>query len=129
MADWTLVQFLMKCFPNSIINHNMEFIAHVRTNQYILLGDCQTELDVKCKVLEWFSRSAYKTEPYRTKQKNDEFHKFMRTGINTFLGTLFTEEDMNLIYTYLGNRCNHELTVQFVCRDYDLHWLKSEAKV
>lgn len=128
MADWTLIQFLMKCFPNSVINHNMEFIAHVKTNQYFLLGDCQTELDVKCKVLEWLSRSAYKTEPYRTKQKNDEFHKFMRDGINAFLGTSFTEEDMDLIYTYLGNRCNHALTVEFVFRDYDLKWLKSEVE-
>lgn len=129
MIDWTLVQKLMNCFPRSIINQNMEFIAHVKTNQYFLLGDCQTELEVKCKVLEWLSRSAYKTEPYRTKQKNDEFHKFMLDGINAFLGTSFTEEDMDLIYTYLGNRCNHARTVEFVFRDCDLEWLKSEVEV
>ena len=128
MIDWTLVQKLMNCFPRSIINQNMEFIAHVKTNQYFLLGDCQTELDVKCKVLEWFSRSAYKTEPYRTKQKNDEFHKFMLDGINEFLETSFTEEDMDLIYTYLGNRCNHTKTVLFICSNYNFAVLKSEVK-
>lgn len=34
------------------------------------LVDCETELDVKCKVLEWFSRGAYKTEPFHFDAEN-----------------------------------------------------------
>ncbi len=50
--DWKLIMRLMNCFSNSFINHNGEFIAHAESNSYFVLGDCKTELDVKCKVLE-----------------------------------------------------------------------------
>ena len=124
MVEWSIAQNLMKCFDRSFINSNGEFIAHVRTNQYIVLANCETELDVKCKVIEWFSRPAYNTEPYRTKRKNDEFHRFMLNGINEFLGTAFTEEDMDVIYTYLGNACRHKRTIRFIENGYDVSALK-----
>lgn len=124
MIEWISVQKLMGCFPRSVINQNLEFIAHIKANQYFRLEDCENELDVKCKVLEWFSRGAYKTEPYRTKQKNDEFHKFMRDGLNEYLGTDFNEKDLEIIYTYLGNCCNHRMTIEFIESGYDLSILK-----
>ena len=122
--DWQLITRLMRCFPRSFINQHGEFIAHEKANEYFILKNCKSELDVKCKVLEWFSRGAYKTEPYRTKKKNDEFHEFMLDGINEFLGTEFTEDDMVLIYTYLGNAVNHELTIKFIVNEYKLDILK-----
>lgn len=118
--DWQLIIRLIHCFPGSSINCNGEFIAHEKTNTYFILHNCKTELDVKCKVLEWFSRAAHKTEPYRRRDKNDSFHAFMLNGINEFLGTQFTAEDMEQIYTYLGNACNHEKTVRFVESGYDM---------
>lgn len=124
MVEWSIAQKLMKCFPRSFINQSGEFIAHVKSNQYIVLANCETELDVKCKVIEWFSRPAHKTEPYSTKRKNDEFHKFMLDGINEFLGTSFTKEDMDVIYTYLGNACNHQRTIRFIENGYDVSALK-----
>lgn len=124
--DWELITRLMNCFSNSFINHNGEFIAHAKSNTYFILRDCKTELDVKCKVLEWLSRAAYKTEPYRKRDKNDEFHKFIRDGIIEFLGVHFSESDMETIYTYLGNACNHEKTVTFVMSGYDMGILESE---
>lgn len=120
MVEWNLVQRLMNCFPRSVINHNGEFIAHMKANEYFILQDCETELDVKCKVLEWFSRGAYKTQPYGTKRMNDEFHEFMLDGINMYLGTEFTEDDMEQIYTYLGNCCNHNKTIRFIESGYDM---------
>ena len=122
--EWELIQKLMHCFPRSFINEYGEFIAHQIANEYFNLRKCKSELDVKCKVLEWFSRGAYKTEPYGTKKKNNEFHKFMLDGINDFLGTEFTEDDMELIYTYLGNAVHHELTIKFICSGYDMEVLK-----
>lgn len=124
--DYELIIRLMNCFPNSFINQNGEFIAHAKSNTYLILRDCKTELDIKCKVLEWLSRSAYKTEPYRRKDKNDEFHKFMRGGIIQFLGVHFSESDMETIYTYLGNACNHEKAIAFVMSGYDMSILESE---
>lgn len=94
-----------------------------KENEYIILSDCITEFDVKCKVLEWFSRGAHKTAPFREKA-NILFHKFMRDGINNFLGTDFCVEDMDLIYTYLGNACNHEKTIRFIESGYDMQILR-----
>lgn len=115
---------LMRCFPRSFINHNGEFIAHLKSNTYLVLSNCETEKDVKCKVLEWLSRSAYKTQTYNTKKANEKFHRFMLDGINDFLGTTFTFDDMELIYTYLGNEVNRKLTVEFVDSGYDLTILR-----
>ena len=122
--DWELITKLMKCFPNSFINHNGEFIAHKKSNTYFILKDCKTELDVKCKVLEWFSRPAHKTLLYSQAWRNKVFHEFMLNGVNEFLCTNFTAENMELIYTYLGNACNHEKTIQFVESGYDMGILK-----
>lgn len=119
MLDWSIAEKLLKAFPRSFINCSMEIIAHEKANEYLSLKNCETELDVKCKVLEWFSRAAYKTAPFG-ERKNREFHKFMLDGINKFLGTAFTENDMDLIYTYLGNACDHKKTIRFVESGYDM---------
>mgnify|MGYP003292935465 CR=1 FL=1 len=119
---------LENAFPDSFVNHNYEFIAHKRANEYFRLEDCETELDVKCKVLEWFSRGAYKTEPFHFVAENNRFHSFMLKGINKFLGTKFTEDDMELIYSNLGNRCNHQRTIRFVESGYDMNVLFKESE-
>ncbi len=111
---------LLNAFPDSFINHKDEFIAHRYSNQYIILSNCQSREDVECKVIEWFSRPAHKTAPYRTEWRNKAFHKLMLTGVNEFLGTKFTEEDMNKIYAPLGNAINHEKTLEFVRSGYDI---------
>lgn len=90
LISWDIVTKLMNCFPNSVINHNAEFIAHIRSNTYFGLKDCENETDVKCKVLEWLSRSAYKTEPYSTNadrlrnMSDEELVEFLITFKNTF---------------------------------------------
>ena len=124
--DWELIQRSMNCFPRSFINQQGEFIAHAKANEYFILKNCKNELEVKCKVLEWFSGGAYKTEPYRTKTNNDAFHKFMLDGINMFLGTEFDTMDMEQIYTYLGNACNHEKTIRFIESGYIMSVLTEE---
>lgn len=118
MVSLEITQRLCNCFEKSFINGSGEFIAHKRANAYFILHNCETELDVKCKVLEWFSRDAYKTEPYNTKKSNDAFHKFMLNGINQFLGTEFDEMDIEQIYIYLGNACNHKKTIAFIESGY-----------
>lgn len=111
---------LIHAFPKSFINGGLEFIAEREANEYFRLEDCENELDVKCKVLEWLSRGASKTEPFYTKRRNDLFHKFMLDGINAYLGTNFTAEDMAIIYQKLGNRVRHSLTEEFVNSGYDM---------
>ncbi|MBQ8567303.1 MAG: hypothetical protein IJ445_06965 [Clostridia bacterium] len=123
MNDFEKIKNLMRCFPRSYINQEGEFIAHEYANEYFILRNCETELDIKCKVLEWFSRS-YKQRIYKTPIKNLNYQEFMRNGINNYLGTNFTKDDLCMIYSYLGNACNHEKTIQFVNSGYDMQILK-----
>ena len=126
MVDSLVARKLGRAFPGSFINTNLEFIAHKEANEYFRLDECNNEFDVKCKVLEWLSRGAYKTCPFNTNLKNEKFHNFMLNCINDFLGTDFTTEDMSIIYQKLGNRIRHSLTEEFVNSGYDIKLLKSE---
>lgn len=119
---------LMKSFNGSFINEYGEFIAHDKANAYFNLSKCEDDLQVKCKVIEWFSRPSYKTAPFRTDKKNQEFNSFMLNGVNKFLGTNFTESDMEIIYTKLGNEANRDLTLRFIIGKYDMNVLKEESK-
>ena len=115
---------LLNAFPGSFINYNKEIILHPKTNQYFILHNCETVKDIDCKVLEWLSRPSYKTCPYKTDNTNNKFHQFMRNGVNEYLGTNFSEKDMDIIYTYLGNAINHNLTIKFIDSGYDFSLLK-----
>ena len=120
MDKFEIAKKLMRCFPNSFINYLGEFVAHEEANQYFILDNCKNELEVKCKVLAWFSRGAHKTAPFGVR-KNKELHRFMLNGINSFLETNFTEYDMDLIYTYLGNDCNRKLCENFINSGFDMN--------
>lgn len=115
---------LLECFPGSFINSRDEFIAHPRTNQYFLLNNCEKVEDIEAKVLEWLSRPSFKTQPYSQEWRNRRFHEFMLAGVNLFLDTDFSGEDMELIYTYIGNAANHNLTLDFINQDMNIKWLK-----
>jgi hypothetical protein len=118
------VVVVMKCFPRSFINQHGELIVHREANEYFNIAKCADELEIKCKVLEWLSRPASKGEPFRTKKKNEEFTKFMMDGINNYLGTEFTRDQMKLIYQELGNQVNRTLTIKFIESNYKLSILK-----
>ena len=115
---------LLASFPGSFIKDRDEFIAHPRTNQYFLLGDCKTPEDIEAKVIEWLSRAAFKTAPYSQEWRNRKLHEFILAGINAFLDTGFTEDDMAVIYQHLGNAIRHDLTMEFIRHDMDVAWLK-----
>lgn len=120
MDKFSVGKSLMLCFPRSFINHMGEFVAQEYANEYFNLDNCETEEDVKFKVLAYLSRGAYKSEPYYSQKKNNELHKFMLDGINRFLGTDFTEDDIGTIYTFFGNGCNKDMCYEFIRRGYDM---------
>ena len=115
---------LLSAFSDSFINERDEFIAHTYSNQYIILSDCQMPEDIEYKVLEWFSRPAHKTAPYSQEWRNRKFHEFMLNGVNNFLDTSFSEDDISYIYDELGNAINHKLTVEFVKHHMSIEWLR-----
>lgn len=126
MVGVDMVVRLSRAFPGGFLNGQGEFIAHKKANEYFKLVDCETEFDVKCKVLEWLSRPAYKSTPFHRALENTALHIFMLNGINNFLGTSFSVEDMEKIYTYIGGRVNHQKTIRFVESGYDMSVLKEE---
>lgn len=109
---------LMSCFPGSFINRYNEIIFYEKENIYFSLRDVDALLILKCKIFEWLSRPAHKG----TKNKTQDF---ILKGINKYLGTSFTKEDMSIIYTPLGNNVNRTLCVKFVNNNYDLELLKN----
>ncbi|MDF2510447.1 MAG: hypothetical protein K0S04_313 [Herbinix sp.] len=118
---------LIQAFPESFINDSGEFIAHEKANEYFILDNCKDEEEVKCKVLERLSRGAFKTEPFESMRKNDGFHRFMLDGINEFLGTAFSSDNIEIIYTYLGNNVNRKKCLEFIRSGYDMNLLKKGA--
>ena len=118
------MQLLLSSFPNSFISDKYEFIADSFSNQYFLLRDCKYPEDIECKVLEWLSRAASKGQPYKLEWKNKEYRNRMLRGINNFLETNFSEDEMREIYSYLGNACNHKKTLEFIRSKYDMNLLK-----
>lgn len=122
MVETRILKKLFFAFPNGFINHNLEFIAHShhRVNSYFRLEDCETEEDVAAKMLEWLSREAHKSQHFNSDRRNRQIHEYHLEGINAFCGTLFNEDEIGEIYTYLGNRVNHQKTLEFIRSGYDL---------
>lgn len=96
---------------------------NVYCNVYFRTEDCKNALDVKMKVLEWWSRDAYKTR-FASEKVDEIIHKYIRNNINEYLKTNFSEEDMELIYEKLGNGINHELCEAFVKSKFNLKLLE-----
>lgn len=122
---------LMNSFPEAILNNNFEFIVCPETNLFFNLSNCSNEEDVKCKILEWGSRDCFKTEPYDTCKKNEEYHERILSYVNKFFETNFTQYGMEIIYNKLGNAINHDLTLKFVksgC-DFSILGVKGNVKI
>ena len=122
---------LFAAFPDAIMNRNLEFVAdpHPRVNSYFRLEDCETEDDVAAKVLEWLSREAFKSQHFNVEYRNRMVHDYHLDGINAFCGTIFAVDDIEQVYTYLGNRVNHQKTLDFIRSGYDLAVLTRKEEI
>lgn len=121
-----IIKKIMKIYPNSFINSEFELILVPKNNTYFCLADCETELDVKCKMFEFATRCACKDMPYKQLMRNIDFWGMNTVYFNKVFGTSFSREDMKLIYDRLGNGVNRELTVKFIERGYDMNLLKGD---
>lgn len=122
-------ELLMKIryeFDESFINRNNELILIPRTNLYFLLDNVENELDLKCKLLEWCSRDACKSQPFGKDHLNDKYNNKVRGNINNILETNFTEDEMEDIYCELGNGIKRGKTIKFIENNYDMNILRSE---
>lgn len=105
----------LRCF----INNDDELIVSPKLNAYFRLSDIETELDFKCKVLEWLSFYVANNHWFG----HDKERKNIEHFINYILGTHFNHDDFQYIYCELGNRVNHQLTISFIESNYDMNLL------
>ena len=110
---------LMKLFPGSFINSDLELILVPKENIYFRLEDVKSSIDLKCKVIAYLSRPS-------CKGTNNKVQKLCLARFNAFFNSTFSEEDMTEIYTYLGNNCNREKTIRFIHSGYNLDILCKE---
>jgi len=116
------INIVCKYSPKCFINHRLELIIEPVNNIYFCLDGVETDLDLKCEVLAWLSRPSCKGVSYLRQ-------KLIRSIVNEYLGTEFTANQMMEIYTYLGNDCNRNKTIDFIKSNYDLAALKEKAEV
>lgn len=111
------------CNPQGLetfINNENELIVSPRLNAYFRLEDVETELDFKCKCLEWLSFFIANNHWFG----KDKERKKLESFINYILGTNISHDDFQIIYMKLGNRVNHELTIKFVESNYNINLLR-----
>ena len=114
------VQKALKHLNGSFINHNNEIILIPKFNVYTLLDDVETDDDFKVKLCEWFSRDCCCALRYSYKKRLNRYYQENTDAFNFICGTNFTVEQMEYIYTYLGNGIKHELAKKFVKGGFDL---------
>lgn len=124
------IRKLLSIFNDGYLNPSLEFVIFhpfegKYCNIYFNAGTCKTELDVKRKVLEWWSRDAYKTKFYYPKFDNQVYERLLN-GINTFLDTNFDKNQIEIIYSKLGNACNSSLCEEFIKSGYDFTLLEKK---
>lgn len=123
MVDEEILGKLFEAFPHGFINHNLEFITNKQVNSFITL-EGKSLPEIKVSLLEYLSRDACKTMWFRSEKANRVWQDYNLNGINKFLETEFTHEDMEFIYQTLGNGVRHLVTEAFVNNGCDIDWLK-----
>ena len=118
-APWA--RKIRAAFPAAFVNMYNELILIPKANMYIMLNQVRDERDFKAAVLEDCSRNAFKGCSRKLQDEHLD-------GINKLLDTKFTRDDMELIYTYLGNGIQHDLCLRFVASGYDLEVLREYDK-
>ncbi|HEL2244882.1 hypothetical protein EI999_09510 [Streptococcus suis] len=119
---------LLGLFPRSFINANLEVILIPRTNTYFSLEGVQSRRDIIAKLLMWCSRTIAKGRPFRDENRNNAFRELNKRSLNHYLGTLFSDEDIALIYQRLGNGINPELAYRFIDSGFDMEVLDDDQR-
>lgn len=124
--EYKVITKLFDYFQEGFLNSSLEFIAEPKANIYFSIENVKTEKDLYKKVIHWFSRPAFKSEPFASKKKNEQLHNMFLNGVNGILGTSFNAEQISLIYAKLGNGVNEHLTEKFIDSGFSLDVLKEK---
>lgn len=114
------IQKALEYLDGSFINHRNEIILIPESNVYTLLDDVETDDDFKVKLCEWFSRDCCCALRYSQQKRLERYWQENTDAFNFICGTSFSVEQMNYIYTYLGNGIKHDLAKKFVKSGFKL---------
>ena len=118
---------IMSAFPHSFIkyyvNGGFEITLDEKNVLWFSLGEIESDIELKRRFISAVSR-CYKAEPYSIFKRNIEWQQKHMVAFNKVLGTNFTEDDFEYIYTYLGNGCNKPIAIKFIESGYELNVLK-----
>lgn len=119
------VKTALKQLEGSYINCNNEIILIPKYNVYVSLDTVETDEDFLVKLCEWFSRDCCCALRYSQDKRLKKYWQQNTDVFNSICGTSFKIDEMETIYTYLGNSLNRELAKQFVQSKFDLSLLIS----
>ena len=118
---------IMSAFPRSRIEYYVYggFVIYLDEKNmfWFSLEKIESDIELKRRFISAVSR-CYKTEPYRTSKRNIEWQQKHISAFNEALGTKFNDDEIEYIYTYLGNGCNKPIAIKFIESGYELNVLK-----
>ncbi len=103
-------------FERAFVNTRLELILEPKHNLYFRLEDVKTELDFKCKMLEWVSRSC-------VKGVSTYYQRYFTDRLRTYFKYHFNACELKTIYTYLGNGTDRELCIKYIESNFDIRIL------
>lgn len=115
---------LMNCFPDALINRQLELILIPKTNTFFCLEGCLTREDVISKVLMWCTRDIANATPYVQMKRNIDFYVNNKERLERYLGA---SVNVDIIYQCLGNGINPTLTKEFINSGFSMILLFSEV--
>ena len=125
----SILDVMRNCFPGAFINNHNELIVDREANSYFSLNGVKDELDLVVKILSGLSRDAYKSEPFENELRNENLHYKISLGIACYFGKYFSPNQMEIIYTYLGNGIRNDLARRFIEEgNLDTDWLIKERQ-
>lgn len=117
------VQRVFDMFDDSFINQYEELILHKKWNIYFLLESIESELHFDYKMLSWLS---YRIASHHFKKTSKESMWAMQK-LNRWFRYEFDYDDMQKIYSKLGNGCNQALGFRFITSGFDMSLLTTEG--
>jgi hypothetical protein len=108
-------------FPTAEVYKVDELIIEPKNNIYFIISDIRFGIEFDCKMIEWLSRPAHKG-------LSDYWQAYVRRGLNSYFRQTWSKEDLDLIYTKLGNNVNRKLCWSFVNNNFDMSILKETEK-
>lgn len=113
------------CHPIEIQLYPWRKARKVYCNLFFNVETCVDDIDFKAKCIEYLSRASYKTQ-FTSHTKY--IQNYVKENLNSYLGTGFDDDDLEYIYTHLGNGIEHDLTRKFVIGNYDLSIIHEEIE-